>query len=399
MYRKTLAYIMILIVLILSTIEPLTTSANSLDRGSQNEGNRVDTEINKSGKKLREEMDVDQQELDTHDLKEIKDGKGKFYEAYKEEFDKMEEDVAGGKIFVKLMKSYNYNEGNFDCGKFDVLCHIVNIVYVAGTSIVNFLLAPLTKLAIEPEQILGDNTFNKFKNNFESFTFSLLAVFILFQIMKIYAFRMTNHTDTIGVLNEKIIKIVMAGVFLFSYTLFFKFILTIQYRVNYGIFSYISNTNQVTNDLMLNFLVTPNGTIFVFMIILFAILLAILFFQMAYTFALIGLFYVVGPVAIVTMVNDEYNMFTMWLKTIIARFLTLALQGLTVMLSLSYVSRMDWMFSGDVMQSSFQKIIAISFLIVGISLPTLLKEFGNSSGSGRGAISATQSVSRVITRR
>lgn len=390
---------MMFFILMLSTIEPITVSANSLDRGSEEEGNKVDTEVDKSGGKLREEMDQDQQELDTHDLKDIEDGKGKFYEAYEEEFDEMEETVAGGKIFVKLMKKYDYSAGNFDCGKFDVLCHIVNIIYVSGTSIVNFLLAPLTKLAIEPNKILGDGTFNKFKNNFDSFTYSLLAVFILFQIMKIYAFRMTNHSDTIGVLNEKIIKIFMAGLFLFSYTLFFKFILTIQYRVNYGIFSYVSNTDQVTNDLMLNFLVTPNGTMFVLIIILFAILLAVLFFQMTYTFALIGLFYVVGPVAIVTMVNDEYNMFSMWLKTIIARFLTLALQGLTVMLSFSYASKMDWMFTGDLLTSSFQKIIALSFLVVGISIPSLLKDFGNSSGSGRGAINATTSATRIITRR
>src|SRR5699024_8308918 len=117
------------------------------------------------------------------------------------------------------------------------------------------------------------------------------------------------------------------------------------------------------------------------------------------TFACIGLFYTIGPVAIVTMVNDEYNMFSMWLKTIIARFLTLALQGLTEMLSFSYASNMDAIFTGDALQSGFQKIISLAFLVVGISLPALLKEFGNSSGSGRGAISATQSMTRVITRR
>jgi len=378
------------------TIQPLTALAEEIEPDSLNRG---DSEVEKSGEDIRDEIDTESEELDTHDLKEIEEGKKKFYNAYKDEFDEMEESVAGGKTYVKLIKKYDYQAGNFDCGKFDVLCHLVNVVFVGGSSIINFLLAPISKLAIEPEKILQDDTFNKFKNNFKSFTYSLLAVFILFQIMKIYAFRMTNHADTIGVMNEKIIKVVIASVFLFSYELFFKLLLSIQYRVNYGIFSYVSNSNQITSDLMLNFLVTPNGVVFVIMIIIFAILLAILFFQMAYTFALIGLFYTVGPVAIVTMVNDDYNMFSMWLKTIIARFLTLAMQGLTVMLSFSYASKMDWIFSGDPVQSAFQKIIALAFLVVGISLPSLLKEFGNSSGSGRGAISATQSATRVITRR
>src|SRR5699024_7878179 len=115
---------------------------------------------------------------------------------------------------------------------------------------------------------------------------------------------------------------------------------------------------------------------------------AVLFFQMAYTFALIGLFYTVGPVAIVTMVNDEYNMFSVWLKTIIARFLTLALQGLTVMLSFSYASSMDAIFSQEPLTSAFQKVISLAFLVVGISLTGLMKEFGKSSGSRRCEIRA-----------
>src|SRR5699024_4555565 len=113
------------------------------------------------------------------------------------------------------------------------------------------------------------------------------------------------------------------------------------------------------------------------MVLAYAILLAILFFQMTYTFALIGLFYVVGPVAVVTMVNDEYNMFTMWLRTIIARFVTLSAQGLCVILSFSYATKIDWIFSMDPMENAFSKIIALSFLIVGITLPGLLKDFGN----------------------
>lgn len=399
--NKYLAIPMIFIVMFLFTIQPTTTLAKeteSLNRGDET-WNSGDAELNKSGETLRKEIDLDQTETDTHDLKEIGDKKGDFYDAYKEEFDEYEESALGGKVFVSLMKKYNYQEGNFDCGMTNILCHIVNVVYVAGASVVNFLLDPLSKLAIEPEKILDDGTFNKFLNSFQSFTFSLLAVFILFQIMKIYLFRMTNHSDTVSVLNEKVIKIIMAGIFLFAYTEIFQLILSIQYRVNYGIFNYFSNSNQITSDLMINFLVTPNGMIFVIIIILYAVLLAILFFQMAYTFALIGLLYVVGPVAVVTMVNDEYNMFSMWLKTIISRFLTLALQGLTVVLSFSYANKMDWIFTGDLTQSNFQKIIAVSFLVVGISLPSLLKEFGNSSGSGKGAISATSSATRMITRR
>lgn len=400
MKRKTLLMIMILLVFFLSISHPVYTLAE-VDPGKKNGESlyRGDDEIKKSGEEIREETDVESEELDTHGLKDIKEGKKEFYNEYSDEFDELEENVPGASIFVDLIKDFDYVSGNFDCGKFDILCHIVNFIFVTGTSIINFLVAPLGKLAIEPEKIIDDATFTKFNNNFNSFTTSLLAVFLIFQIMKIYVFRLTNHNDTVSVLNEKIVKVFIAGIFLFSYEYFFQLILTIQYRVNYGIFSYVSNTNEITTNMMLNLLLTPNGIMFVFMVLAYAILLAILFFQMTYTFALIGLFYVVGPVAVVTMVNDEYNMFTMWLRTIIARFVTLSAQGLCVILSFSYATKIDWIFSMDPMENAFSKIIALSFLIVGITLPGLLKDFGNSSGSARGAISATQSVTRVFTRR
>lgn len=371
---------------------PLNAMADSLNRG--------DAEFQKSGDELRDEISGDTQELDTHGIKEIGDKKGDFYNAYKKEFDDWAEKYPGGQIYKELIQVYNYQNGTFECGKFDVMCHIVNIGYVTGASVVNAFLAPISKLAIEPEKILNDNTLNKFKDAFNTFTVSLLAVFVAFQIIKTYAFRMTNHSDTGNVLSEKVIKVSIASILLFGYDFFFQMILSIQYRVNYGIYNYLTNSEEVTSDVMLNMLLTPNGTIFVIMILLLAILIAVLFFQMIYSFAMVSLFYVVGPVAITTMVNDDYNMFNLWLKTIISRFLTLALQGLTVVLCLSFASRIDFITEGSsISDQFFEKIAALAFLVVGISIPALLKEFGNSSGSGKGVISGTKSVTRYMSMR
>ena len=370
-----------------------TNNPNSLQRPS-------DSEIGKSGSQIRDEINFDSEELDVHGVREIGNKKNSFYKAYKDEFDEWADNVPGAAIYVKLIKKYHYKDGEFVCGKFDVLCHIVNFGFVTGSSIVNALLSPISKLAISPEDILLDTSLSKFKLAFSTFTTSLLAVFILFQIMKIYAFRMTNHSDTVSVLNEKIIKIIMACVFLFSYDLFFRAILNIQYRVNYGIFNYISNSHEVTQNIMLSMLLTPNGIIFVILILLFAILLAVLFFQMLYTFAMISVFYVVGPIAITTMVNDEYNMFSNWLKTIISRFLTLGLQGLCVILCLSFGSRLSFVTeSANMTQVLLDKIYAIAFLVVGIALPALLKEFGNSSGTGKAVTSGARTIGTMFMRR
>lgn len=371
---------------------PLNSMADSLNRG--------DVEFQKTGDELRDEISGDTKELNTHGVKEIGDKAGDFYDAYRTEFDRWAQEVPGGEVYRELIKRYNYQKGNFECGKFDVMCHIVNFGYVTGSSVVNAFLAPISKLAIEPEKILNDTTLNKFKDAFNTFTVSLLAVFVAFQIIKTYAFRMTNHSDTGNVLSEKVIKISIASILLFGYDFFFQMILNIQYRVNYGIYNYLTNSEEVTSDVMLNMLLTPNGTMFVIMILLLAVLIAVLFFQMIYSFAMVSLFYVVGPVAITTMVNDDYNMFNLWLKTIISRFLTLALQGLTVVLCLSFASRIDFMTEGaSITDQFFEKIAALAFLVVGISIPALLKEFGNSSGSGKGVISGTKSVTRYMSMR
>lgn len=370
----------------------INVSANSL--------NGADNELNKSGKQIETEIKIEEKELETYNLKEIPAGKGEFVKAYEEEFDEWKESVPGGKQYHKLMKKYDYQEGEFACGKFDILCHIINFGYVTGTSIVSALLSPLEKLAIAPEEIMNDSTLNVFNSAFKTFTISLLGVFISFQLIKLYSYRMTNHSDTSGVLNEKVIKLLVASVLLFAYDKFFYAILNIQYRVNFGIFNYLSNSQEVTQNIVLNMLLTPNGTVFVILILLFAILLAVLFFQMVYSFALVAIMYVVGPVAITTMVNDEYNMFSLWLKTLIARFLTLALQGLAVVLALSFGSRISFL-DGDIgiFDSIFDKILALSFLIVGMSIPSLLKDFGNSSGSGRAITGGAKAVTTTVLRR
>lgn len=243
--KKSTLFLLISCIFFISLLNPIATLAAE-DKGDGSNGinrNELDNEINKDEEEIKEEIDEDieegENEINADEGVDVEDGKGEFYDEYKDEFEDIKDNQIGGEIFVDLIKDFDYNKGSFDCGKFDILCHIVNLGYVAGSSIINYLLEPLKQLAIEPDQILGDKTLTKFNGYFDTFTYSLLSVFILFQIMKIYAFRMTNHADTVNVLNEKIIKIVMASIFLFSYTAFFRFLLVVQYKVNYGIFSYL----------------------------------------------------------------------------------------------------------------------------------------------------------------
>src|SRR5699024_2431118 len=280
-----------------------------------------------------------------------------------------------------------------------ITCHITNFFFQAASSMLSLLLEPMKNLAIKPTDILESDTFNEFKGYFDVFTKSLLGVFILFQLIKMYAQYMNDYEMARPVLYDKLIRLGMASVFLFLYDDIFQFMMSIQYRINYGIFRRLADTSDLMNDLMVNFLLVPAGIGFLFMIVIYAILLLALFAQMLYSFALIALFFIVGPVAVTTMVNDEYNMFGLWLKTLISRFLSLALQGLCVVLCFRYGANIDFITNGElnyIPQSLDMKVIkAMAFLLVGLGIPSLLKEFGSSSGAGRGVIAGVKSVTRM----
>src|SRR5699024_10536067 len=136
--KKYIIFSMIISLLFILTFQPISILAE--DSVNKND---LDSEIEKSGETIRDEMDRDGEELDTHDLKDIPEGKKEFYKAYKDEFDEMRDNKMGGEVYVDLIEKFDYQGGQFVCGNFDVMCHIVNVMYVGGTSMANFILAPL----------------------------------------------------------------------------------------------------------------------------------------------------------------------------------------------------------------------------------------------------------------
>ena len=380
-----------------SSLQPALAQPDSV-----NKSNDLDEEINKSDEEIEKEIELNVKEESQKSLKiddEYAGEKGDLYNTYRDTFDELENTSPKAGMYLDLIEDFNYTDSKFVCSKFDITCHITNFFFQAASSMLSLLLEPMKNLAIKPTDILESDTFNEFKGYFDVFTKSLLGVFILFQLIKMYAQYMNDYEMARPVLYDKLIRLGMASVFLFLYDDIFQFMMSIQYRINYGIFSRLADTSDLMNDLMVNFLLVPAGIGFLFMIVIYAILLLVLFAQMLYSFALIALFFIVGPVAVTTMVNDEYNMFGLWLKTLISRFLTLALQGLCVVLCFRYGANIDFITNGElnyIPQSLDMKVIkAMAFLLVGLGIPSLLKEFGSSSGAGRGVIAGVKSVTRM----
>ncbi|WP_236927533.1 conjugal transfer protein TrbL family protein [Geobacillus thermodenitrificans] len=84
-------------------------------------------------------------------------------------------------------------------------------------------------------------------------------------------------------------------------------------------------TKDMVLNMISNILLSPGVFAFIAVLVI-GIILVVLALQFFYRIALVAILYIVGPIAIVTKINDTYNFFDFWLKQFISAFLTLALQ-------------------------------------------------------------------------
>ncbi|PFP09233.1 hypothetical protein COJ90_21200 [Priestia megaterium] len=381
------------------TVLILLQSSLNLHPSFAEEDNNKQSLIDPTIDEKQFEKDLKQQVENTPtQSRKIEKGKGKFYDAYKKEIDKLAKQYeklygeGAADSYKDRVKDLDYQAGNFDCGTFDVSCKIDSWFFSIGKQATEYALSPLSKLAIKPSEVLDDTVLTKFKNSFGTLPQALLSLVLIYQILKMLVVRFTDMSDAPQVLNEKLVKTVIAALLLFAYTPFFKLLLNLQYALNAPIFYQLTGSGTLKTDITISFLLAPNGAMMIIFLIVYALVILALFLQMVYSFCLIAVLFVVGPLAIVTIPNDEYNFFNLWLKIYASRALTMFVQGLCVVLSISFLTNFD-----NVLELSKQPFVfaaAIGFLIVGITAPTLLQNFGSSSGSGRMIISTVKTIAR-----
>lgn len=359
-----------------------------------------DKAINKNESQLRKEMEKDlkKSKNDGSGIKDIEKGKGKLYKAYEEEIDKWKkerekwEGKGSADSDIDLIKKFDYVGGSFDCGWMDVNCHIKNVSYGATSSVINWTMIPFSEVVIKPSDVLNNGILNSYKGAFNSLTKSLLCLFFIFQIFKLIAMRMTDLYSATQEGNEKIITFIVASFLVFSYSGLFKAIMNIQYAINYPLLYGLSATKNVGKQMSFNMLFMGSLNMSIIFLAVIAVLIVVLILQMYYTLALVSVLYVTGPVAITTMMNNEYNFFNVWLRILVSRLLTLGLQALCVVLGIRFFSQITF----DPVTTLTNAITGISFFIVGITIPSLLGQFGNSSGSGRAIMGGMKTATRYM---
>ncbi|QII26982.1 hypothetical protein G3M81_23110 [Bacillus paralicheniformis] len=301
---------------------------------------------------------------------------GEFYEKYEKEFDKFK----FSDNYKDIVKSFDADTMSFDCGFTEITCHIMSMQMSVALGFANFVAEGTKILVLNPESIVTDSGFKKYKNYLDDLSTIMLSLFLVWQIMVMVARRYGDPDDLPQTINTKIFQTVVGAIFLGLYSPIFTYILKIQ---NMAVSSLLSAGLDRDQLFLQIFLYTPNYSI------LFGILVGlvniIFLLALVYRFVAFGFFFVVGPVAIPTIVNDEFNYFQIWLRAIVNNLVTLFCQTLIFVLAIAAMTNQldftkDLPYGVNVVVGF---ILSIVFCFFALVVPSYLGNLGASTGTGR----------------
>lgn len=304
---------------------------------------------------------------------------GDFYKDHKKEFDKMSLSEAD----LDLIKKYDYDTNSFDCGMFDINCHVGGFFYKSAIGLVKGGYKTIQSFVVKPNEITGNKTFKKYKSGLATLSHLMLMVFLLWHIMKIVATRYAESEDGLIAFNDKLLYLFTGGILLGIYDHIINYILQFQQYAVQGIMSDPVDMEDIA------VMVFRNGAGYGYLIaLILAFILLIFSIAFMYRFVLFGFLYVTGVVAIPTILNDEYNYFSIWLRQMINNGVTLFGQALCFSLGFTALIKNNAFGQG----SSFT--VAMAFFILALCVPSILGQLGASSGTSRTIGTALRYVSR-----
>lgn len=324
--------------------------------------------------------------------KKIPKGKGGIWKAYKDEI-KKEMDVRKKNGMPSSMedfaKDFNTTTGKLKVSKFDVNGHINNVFLSIGTTLVKTSTEPLKHFTIKPADVLEAPSAKPMMVAFSTLTDTLLVLFLVFQLTKIMLARAIDIGYSGSAIYDKVLKTFVAGTLIGLYEPIFKALMNIQYLLVSPILNAIQIKDNTAGIIAFKGLMI-DGTAPMICLPLVAILLIVVALSLFYSLAMFIILYIMGPVAITTMVNDEMNFFSLWVRRLVSRILTLLLQSLCIAMCFASLFHITFKYQ----ETITDLMLAIAFLFVALSVPKMLENFGDSSGAGRSTLLFVRSMGR-----
>ncbi len=284
---------------------------------------------------------------------------------------------------VLYLDKYDYSTNQFDCKWHEIGCHTNSFLYTTVSGFVFGAIDSFSKFQLDPDFITGNPIYEGYMLNFKSLAWTISAIFILWQTLKIIILYSGNGEEGMNSLYDKLVAVIAGGILLGVYAQFFDWLLELTHLLTETML-----TSPVTHyDVMQVMAVNSVGYGLILMIVVSAILF-VFFLSILYRTVLFVILYITGVLAVPTIVNDQYNFFNLWLKTVVSNILTLTIQLLCFVLGIKTLVSLE---SGNM-------IVGMVFFIVGLSIPTLLSQFGASTGSAKAVGSSVKYVARYAKR-
>lgn len=284
---------------------------------------------------------------------------------------------------VLYLEKYDYQTNQFDCKWHEIGCHTNSFLFTTVSGFVFGAIDSFSKFQISSEFITGNAVYEGYMLNFKSLAWTIAAIFILWQTLKIVILYSGNGEEGMNSLYEKLVAVVTGGILLGVYSQFFEWILELTHLLTETML-----TSPVTHyDILQVMAVNSVGYGLILMIVVSAILF-VFFLSILYRTVLFVILYITGVLAIPTIVNDHYNFFNLWMKTVVSNILTLTIQLLCFVLGIKTLVDLE---GGNM-------VIGMIFFIVGLSVPTLLNQFGASTGTAKSVGSSVKYVARYAKR-
>jgi len=318
---------------------------------------------------------------------EISADEGEFYNdalnKFEEETDR-DVEMLERSLESQGIDEYDYDVNAIDCSWYDVSCHVNgNFIFTNMVGMVKLGINQIQNIINSGFDVITSDA-TDFKDAFQSLSWIMAAIFLMYNAMKITILYIGESDDGMNMLQDKLWSVLAAGILLGVYPQFYDWILNLMNLVNQAIL-----TDQI-DEYEISLALAINGQLYGIIIALFlAVILIVFAISFVYRFALFTLLYITGVLAIPTMLNDTFNLFQVWIKTLVNNFITLTLQVVCFTLGFNQLSSLG----------PTSVVYSIAFFILALTVPSLLSQFGSSSGAGRAMSSGAKSVIRFATRR
>ncbi|MGV3144175.1 conjugal transfer protein TrbL family protein [Staphylococcus simulans] len=361
--------------------------------------NNLDTTNEEAMRSLPSDSELEQQVkerkadiVESGQTKKIKKEKGGLWKAYKDEI-KSEIEKRKGDPLAKDMEDFaqefNTGTGKLEVSKFDVEGHVNNMFLSIGTSIIKWSTEPLKHFTIKPSDVLEAPSAKPMMIAFSSLTDILLAVFLVFQLMKIMLARAIDIGYNGQAIYDKTLKTFVAATIIGLYEPLFKIALNFQYLLVSPILNAIDIKDSSASIVALKgLMIDDTGPIIA--LPLMGVLMIVVTISLFYSLALFIILFIMGPIAIATMVNDDMNFYSLWIRKLVSRILTFLLQSLCIAMCFATLFHITFSYQ----EALTDLMLSMAFLLVALSVPKMLENFGDSSGAGRSTLMFIRSRGR-----